>query len=411
MFLCLLGCRHLRAGVPRRRPCCTPARRPRGRRASARPGRVRTAAAAADRGPRRPRAAGRGGCCCSPRTYADLPGYATRRSAPRRLRSSRPRPCPCSLTKLLRRNVLPTKQVPDAPNGPGDRRRRIHRQPHLRRAARPRLRGRRRRQPLQQLARRPGPRRARSPATAHRSYEVDCATGGAREVFAATPIDAVDPLRGAQGRRRVGRDAARVLRHQRRRHLRPAARHAANTACTDWSSPRPAPSTATRGRSARPRTSRCRPTNPYARTKLICEQILARRLRPPDPELAVFAAALLQPGRSPPERPARRGPAGRPQQRHAVHRPGRGRPARRAERLRRRLPHPRRHRRARLHPRRGPRRGTPGRPRAPRRPAPGMRVVQPGHRRRDLRARSWSPPSARRAAAPIALPGRRPQTG
>ena len=84
-------------------------------------------------------------------------------------------------------------------------------------------------------------------------------------------------------------------------------------------------------------------TNPYGRTKQVIELLLgdvAGSLA----RLARRAAALLQPGRRPPERRHRRGPQRHPQQPHAVRDAGGGRPPRRARGLRRRLPHPRRHR-------------------------------------------------------------------
>ena len=96
-------------------------------------------------------------------------------------------------------------------------------------------------------------------------------------------------------------------------------------------------------------------TNPYGWTKVMIEQIL-RDVAVADPTLADRAAALLQPGRRARLRHHRRGPLGHPEQPGAVHRPGGGRAAREAAGLRRRLPHARWHRAARLHPRRGPRR-------------------------------------------------------
>ena len=96
-------------------------------------------------------------------------------------------------------------------------------------------------------------------------------------------------------------------------------------------------------------------TNPYGWTKVMQEQIL-RDVAAADPRWRIAPAALLQPGRRPPLGHDRRGPLRHPQQPDAVHRPGRRRPAREAVDLRRRLPHPRRHGGARLHPRRRPRR-------------------------------------------------------
>ena len=70
-------------------------------------------------------------------------------------------------------------------------------------------------------------------------------------------------------------------------------------------------------------------TNPYGWTKVMIEQIL-RDVAVAEPRLADRAAALLQPGRRAPLRHDRRGPRGDPQQPGAVHRAGRGRPARQA---------------------------------------------------------------------------------
>ena len=72
--------------------------------------------------------------------------------------------------------------------------------------------------------------------------------------------------------------------------------------------------------------------------------------------LAGGAPAVLQPRGRAPVRPHRRGPQGHPEQPHALRPAGRRRSPRATLRLRRRLPHPRRHRQARLHPRHGPRR-------------------------------------------------------
>ena len=98
----------------------------------------------------------------------------------------------------------------------------------------------------------------------------------------------------------------------------------------------------------------------------------AARCRAHRPLVAHRGPALLQPRRRAPVRRDRRGPAGDPQQPHAVHRAGRRGSSRPAAHLRRRLPHDRRHLRARLHPRRGPRR----------RPCRGAQPDR-GHRRAD----------------------------
>ena len=130
----------------------------------------------------------------------------------------------------------------------------------------------------------------------------------------------------------------------------------------------------------------------------------AARCRAHRPLVADRGPALLQPRRRAPVRRDRRGPAGDPEQPHAVHRAGRGGSSRPAARLRRRLPHDRRHLRARLHPRRGPRR----RPCRGAQPDRGHRRadshLEPRHRPRAPRCWSWS----RRSNAP--RDGRSPTT-
>jgi hypothetical protein len=75
------------------------------------------------------------------------------------------------------------------------------------------------------------------------------------------------------------------------------------------------------------------------------------------PGLARGLPALLQPGGGACQRPPGRGPARRARQSDALHRPGGGGAARCAAGVRQRLPHARRHRRARLHPCDGPGQG------------------------------------------------------
>ena len=174
-------------------------------------------------------------------------------------------------------------------------------------------------------------------------------------LFAARAHRRGHPLRRVQGGRRERGQAAGVLREQPRLDLLAGARDAParrvdklvfSSSATVYGADAPVPMTEDLPTSA---------TNPYGWTKVMQEQIL-RDVAAADPHWRIAPAALLQPGRRAPVRHDRRGPVRHPQQPDAVHRPGRRRPAREAVDLRRRLPHPRRHRRARLHPRRRPRR-------------------------------------------------------
>ncbi len=74
-------------------------------------------------------------------------------------------------------------------------------------------------------------------------------------------------------------------------------------------------------------------TNPYGWTKVMIEQIL-RDVAAADPTLRIALLRYFNPVGRPRQRHDRRGPAGHPQQPHALHRPGRRRPARQAARLR-----------------------------------------------------------------------------
>ena len=165
---------------------------------------------------------------------------------------------------------------------------------------------------------------------------------------------------------------------------------------TAWCSPRPARSTATRGRCHSTRSPvllhqplRARPNGSASRSSPTCARY---------PECSVHRTALLQPGRRAPQRLLGEDPSGVPNNlmpymaQVAVGR------LRRARGLRRRLPHRRRHVRARLHPCHGHRRGPPGRPGAPRRHGRHA-CAQPRDRQRQSRSSSSSPPSARRAAS------------
>ena len=100
---------------------------------------------------------------------------------------------------------------------------------------------------------------------------------------------------------------------------------------------------------------------PTAGPRSMIEDIL-RDVAASDDRWHVALLRYFNPVGAHPSRPHRRGPAGDPQQPRAVHRPGRGRTSRAADRLRRRLPDARRHRRARLHPRHRPRRVVTSRP-------------------------------------------------
>ena len=137
-------------------------------------------------------------------------------------------------------------------------------------------------------------------------------------------------------------------------------------------------------------------TNPYGRTKLFIEEML--RDLSSHRRLAHRAAALLQPGRRAPERSHRRRPGRHSQQPDALHHAGGGRTARTPHCARRRLPHPRRHRGARLPARRRPRRGASRRARA-HRPHRRRGGDQPRHRAWAARCSTWCTLRATRSAA------------
>ena len=94
-------------------------------------------------------------------------------------------------------------------------------------------------------------------------------------------------------------------------------------------------------------------TNPYGTTKLFIERILTDCCHA-DPELNVALLRYFNPIGAHPVRPDRRGPQRHPQQPRALHRQGGCGQAGEGPRLRQRLSHPRRHRRAGLHPCGGP---------------------------------------------------------
>ena len=136
---------------------------------------------------------------------------------------------------------------------------------------------------------------------------------------------------------------------------------------------------------ARRAAPRARSPTPTARPRCMIEQILTRPAQA-DPDMERGAAALLQPHRRARKRPHRRGPQGHPQQPAALHRPGGRGQAARAARVRQRLPHPGRHRRARLHPCGGPGHAAMWRPLNKLSSKAGCQHVQPGHRQRLQRA-------------------------
>jgi len=119
------------------------------------------------------------------------------------------------------------------------------------------------------------------------------------------------------------------------------------------------------------------PTNPYARSKWIREQMLADACAR-WPELSVIALRYFNPAGAHPSGELGEDPTEVPKQRDALRDAGRGRPARGDLGVRRRLPNPRRLVRPRLHPCRRPRRRSPPRRRAPGRPSRPARA-QPRH--------------------------------
>ena len=156
-------------------------------------------------------------------------------------------------------------------------------------------------------------------------------------------------------------------------------------------------------------------TNPYGTTKVFTERILTDCCHA-DPELNVALLRYFNPIGAHRVRPDRRGPQRHPQQPRALYRQGRRRQAGEGPRLRQRLPDPRRHRRARLHPccRPGPRpccchqkAGAEARP----------VHLQPGHRPRLQRAgrhqRLRARPAARRfpTSSTRAAPATSPSAG
>ena len=294
VFLCLLGAR-------------LPTRSSRSRSAAARP-RVR-AGRRASGSPRRRRppplpAARRPWLCVARR------GLACRRAA----RATR------------RAHAVPGPSGPaDRPRGPmhadrpGHRRRRLHRQPHLRRTARPRLRGGRRRRLLQQLARGHSDRVekvAGRPLLG--AYEVDIRDRQALAAVFAAPRRrrraSTSPRKKAVGESvRIPLDyydmniggTTGLLRAM---HDHGVHRLVFSSSCSIYGDARPAAA-----RRARPR--RDRPTRTPLEVDL---RAGARRRLPALPGAGGDRPALLQPGRRAPQRAARRGPARRAQQRDAL---------------------------------------------------------------------------------------------
>ena len=195
-----------------------------------------------------------------------------------------------------------------------------------------------------------------------------------------------DPLRRAQGRRRERREAAGLLREQPRLDLLAGAGDAAarrrppRVLLHRRRSTASAPAAADRG------LRRPSPTNPYGRTKVMQRADPARRRRRPTRGGGSRCCATST-------RSARTRPARSARTRQGI--PNNLMPyiaqvaVGRRERLhglRRRLPHGRRHRRARLHPRRGPRR----------RPRRGARQAARDTDERGLHRGTSAPATARR---------------
>ena len=243
-----------------------------------------------------------------------------------------------------------------ARNDPGHRRRRLRRLARRRRAGARRA-TRRSSSTISATARRRCARASRrSPAGRSRASRPTSATSwrcGA--AFHDHPIAARHPLRRAEGRRRVGGAAARLLRRQRRRHARAGrgdGRGGRRDAGVQLVGERLRP----RRRSAGERGRAAAAANVYGRTKRVVEDFL-RDLCAGQRELADRASCASSIPRARIRRACsarRRAGARRTSSRCcAAWRPAR----RRADDLWRRLGHGRRHRRARLHARAGPRRG------------------------------------------------------
>ncbi len=126
------------------------------------------------------------------------------------------------------------------------------------------------------------------------------------EVIGTVRRDVGRPFRRAEGRRRIGEQAAGLLRGQCRRHGERCSRRCRrkgvksivfSSSATVYGEPQQLPIPEDHPLSA---------TNPYGRTKLMIEDIL-RDLHAGDPLVANRDAALLQSGRRARERPDRRG--------------------------------------------------------------------------------------------------------
>ncbi len=250
-----------------------------------------------------------------------------------------------------------------------DRRHGLHRLAHGAPPAAGGARGHDRRQPRELVAGEPRTRRASRGRRRERAAPLRRARpvqrGGARGAAQLRPEGRlVHPLRGAQGRRRVDAEAAAVLRQQRRGHGQPAPGDAAPQNTQDCVlvvrdgvrlGGRADHRGLTRGRGDH---KRLRPEQVRDRGDPGRHRTLARRLG-----LGNLRAALFQPRRRAPEWRDRRGPERPAEQPDAVRLAGRRRPAAVPECVRQRLRHARRHGRARLHPRHGPRDRPPHGPR------------------------------------------------
>ena len=238
-----------------------------------------------------------------------------------------------------------------------------------------------RRRPLQQLAPSAGPRRRSSPAARCAPTRSTCATGDALgAVFASHPIDAVDPLRREEGRRRVDADPARRTTTSTsaapRRCCAPCTAHGVHrlvfsSSCSIYGDARALP--LDRGRPGR--------ADQPVRAVQVDLRADARRRLCPLPGAARDRAAVLQPGRRAPQRRARRGPAAASRTTSCpTWRRSRSAGCDELAVFGGDYPTAGRHRRPRLHPRRRRRRRPPPRPGPPRR-RPGHAGVQPRHRR------------------------------
>ena len=135
-----------------------------------------------------------------------------------------------------------------------------------------------------------------------------------------------------------------LSRRERRRQPERCSRRSAARRAAAWSSPRAPRSTARPSACRWTRTHPLRPATPYGATKLAVERLLAAAAAA-DPAWSVAILRYFNPVGAHASGAHRRAPRRHADQPDAADRRGRGRPAGGARGLRRRLRHPRRHRR------------------------------------------------------------------